>query len=236
MAGVTRNLKLRLADDLTADARFNLERIDQLGSVFPIDNTATQVINSSSSIRLNANATSLGGDGNGLVFAPNLQLSSTLKFESGPYELTLQPGSLTADTTFTLPPNAGTAGQFLITDGAGTLSFGDAPTENFSSLNDTTFTNLTAGQIAQYDGTRWVNANISATRQTGVFQWNPAEGNTKLITHNFSSTFIQVWIYEPGCKSQVMIETIDYPDSDTILLTAHSAPESTYDVHLIQTI
>jgi len=59
MAGLTRNLKLRLADDLTADARYNLERIDQLGSVFPIDNTAAQTINSSAEIRLNANATTL---------------------------------------------------------------------------------------------------------------------------------------------------------------------------------
>jgi len=235
LAGLTRNLKLRLADDLTADARYNLERIDQLGSVFPIGTSANQVINSSADIRLNANATSLGGDGNGLVFAPNLQLSNTLKFESGPYELTIQPGSLSSDLTWTLPPDNGTAGQFLETNGAGTLTWGDPPTTNFSSLNDTTFTSLAAGQVAQYNGTSWVNVNLPNTRQAGVFSWDPVDGNTKLITHGFGSSSIQVWIYEPGCKSQIMVESIDYLDNDTILLTAHSAPDSTYDVHLIQT-
>jgi len=236
MAGLTRNLKLRLADDLTADARYNLERIDQLGSVFPIDNTAAQTINSSAEIRLNANATTLGGDGNGLVYAPNLQLSSTLKFESGPYTLTLQPGSISSSYTLTLPTNDGDTDQFLQTDGTGTLTWADPPNTNFGSLNDTLFTGLTSGQIPQYDGSKWVNINVSDTRNTGVFDWETSDGNTKVISHGFSSTKIQVWIYEPGSKSQVFIETIDYLDNDTILLTAHSAPESTYNIHLIQTI
>lgn len=34
MAATTRNLKLRLSDDLTADARYNLQRIDQLAGTF----------------------------------------------------------------------------------------------------------------------------------------------------------------------------------------------------------
>ncbi len=236
MAGLTRNLKLRLADDLTADARYNLERIDQLGSVFPIGSSAAQSINSSAEIRLNANATTLGGDGNGLVYAPNLQLSNSLKLESGAYELTIQSGSLSSDITLTFPTNDGDNLQFLQTDGSGTLTWADPPTSNFESLNDTLFTNLTSGQFAQYNGSKWINTTISAGRQTGLFNWETSDGNTKTISHGFGTTKIQVWIYEPGSKSQVFIETIDYTDNDTILLTAHSAPESTYEVHLIQTI
>ena len=232
----TRNLKLRLSADLTADARYNLERIDELGSVFPISSGAAQTINSSSDIRLNANAVSLGGDGNGLVYAPNLVLTNSLRLESGPYNVIVQPGTVENDYTLTLPPNTGNDLQFLQTDGSGTLTWADPPTTNFSTLNDTEFADLEVGQIAQYDGTKWRNVAIPIARQTGIFDWNPSDGNTLSISHGFGSTKIQVWIYEPESKSQVFIETIDYVDNDTILLTSHSAPETIYNVHLIQTI
>lgn len=236
MAGLTRNLRLRLADDLTADARYNLERIDQLGSVFPISSSANQTINSAADIRLNANSTTLGGDGDGTVFAPNLQLSNALKLESGAYTFTLRASVQTQDLNFTLPPDFGTSGQFLTTSGAGGLTWTDPPTSNFSSLNDTTFTNLTAGQLAQYDGSAWVNVTLPSSRQSGVFNWLAVEGATKTITHGWGTTNIQVWIYEPGSSSIVYIESLDYLDSDTIVLSAHSGPDSDYIVHLIQTI
>jgi hypothetical protein len=236
MAGFTRNLKLRLSDDLTADARFNLERIDELGNVFPTGDSANQNINSSGDIRLNANAASLGGDGNGTVFAPNLQLTSTLNFESGPYNLIISPSPISSNITLLLPPNTGSTGQFLQTDGTGTLTWEDPPTSNFSSLNDTTFTSLVSGQIAQYNGSQWVNVTLPITRQGGIFDWDPVDGNTKTIVHNFDTTNIQVWIHEAESKSQVLIQGIDYLDSDTIFLTAHSSPDSQYKVHLIQTI
>lgn len=236
MAGLTRNLRLRLEDNLTESARYNLERIDQLGSVFPIGSSAAQTINSSSDIYLNANATTLGGDGNGNVFAPNLQLSSTLKLESGPYTFSLQASTQTGNVSLTLPGNAGSNGQFLQTNGSNTLTWADPPTSNFASLNDTTFSSLTAGQIPQYNGSKWVNVSIGATRQTGVFDWMTTDGNTKAIVHNFGTTNIQVWIYEPESSSQVFIQGIDFLDSNTILLEAIKAPESDYKVHLVQTI
>ncbi len=236
MAGFTRNLRLRLADNLTADARYNLERIDQLGLVFPITSSASQSINSSSDIYLNANAQVLGGNGNGTVFAPNLQLSSTLSLESGAYTLSLSTGSQTSNLNLTLPPNAGSAAQFLQTDGTGILTWADPPTSNFSTLNDTNFTDLAEGQIAQYNGTEWVNVSFSGARQTAVYTWTPADGTTKIIAHGFSASKIQVWIYEPESNSQVFVQSIDYLDNDTILLTSKVPPDTDYEVHLIQTI
>jgi hypothetical protein len=236
MAGFSRNLKLRLSDDLTADALYNLQRIDDLGSIFPIGESANQVLNSSGDIRLNANAASLGGNGNGTVFAPNLKLSSTLILEAGPYDYTFATPNVSGNLTLLLPPDAGISGQFLETDGTGTLTWGDPPTTNFSSLNDTSFTNLMSGEFAQYNGSTWINTTLPNARQTGVFNWATADGNTKAIVHNFNTTNIQVWIYEAASKSQIFIEDIDYLDSDTIFLTAHVPPESDYTVHLIQTI
>jgi hypothetical protein len=225
-----------LSNELTADARYNLERLDQLGTVFPIGASATQTINSSADIRLNANSTTLGGDGNGTVFAPNLTLSNQLVFEAGAFELTIVPATQTESLVFTLPPDAGTTGQFLSTNGSGTLTWEDPPTSNFSSLNDTLFTNLQQNEIAQYDGSQWVNASIPNTRQTGIFDWLSVEGNTKTIVHNFNTQNIQVWIYEEDSDSIVWIQGVDYIDDDTILLTAKASPEFDYRVHLIQTV
>lgn len=236
MSRFTRNLRLRLADDLTSDARFNLERIDQLGLVFPITDSASQSINSSSDIYLNANATVLGGNGQGTVFAPNLQLSSDLILESGAYTLSLSTGTQSSNLNLTLPPNAGSALQFLQTDGTGVLTWADPPTSNFSTLNDTNFTNLASGQVAQYDGTEWVNVSFSATRQTAIYTWTPLEGTSKTIAHGFSASKIQVWIYEPESNSQVFVQSIDFIDDDTILLTSKVPPDTDYEVHLIQTI
>lgn len=231
----TRNLRLRLSDNLTDDARYNLERIDQLGAVFPIGNSASQAINSSSSISLNANSTLLGGNGDGTVFAPNLSLKNSLKLESGAYTLSLTAGALTEDLSLTLPSTVGSAGQFLSTDGTGVLSWIDPPSTNLSSLNDTLFTDLEANQFIQYNGSKWVNVDLPAAREANVYTWAPVDGNTKIINHSFNSTSIQVWIYEPASKSPIVIEEVDYLDNDTIFLRAHTAPETDYVVHLQQT-
>ena len=232
---LTRNLKLRLSDELTSDARYNLERIDQLGTIFPITNTSSQTVNSSGDIRLNANATIFGGDGDGKVFAPNLQTSS-ITLETGLYTLNLKASTQTTNLAFTLPPNYGTSGQFLRTNGLGTLAWGDPPTSNFNTLNDTTFIDLLPGQVAQYDGSAWVNVSLSSTRQTNTFVWEPSDGATKTITHEFNSDKVQCWIYDTEDKKEVRVEGLDYFDLDTIILTAHIAPKQNYIVHLIQTI
>lgn len=62
---ITRYLKLRLAADLSADARYNLLQIDQLGATFTTDNTATLNIKSVTDILAETNAPSLGGGGDG---------------------------------------------------------------------------------------------------------------------------------------------------------------------------
>ena len=230
MAGVTRNLRLILEDNLTASARFNLERIDQLGSVFPLNTSSTQSINSEGDIRLDAD------NGNGTVFAPTLQLSGSLILESTEHTFSLQTATQTENLSFTLPGNYGDSGQFLQTSGSGTLTWEDPPSSNFSSLNDTLFTNLQTGEFVQFDGTRWINTTIPNARQTTVVDWLVIEGNTKTITHGWGTTNIQVWIYEPGSSSQVFVESVDYVDNDTILLTALASPDLDYRVHLIQTL
>lgn len=61
----------------------------------------------------------------------------------------------------TLPTSDGTAGQFLKTDGAGTVTFDTIPTIN--ALNDianVTITSASDGEFLKWNGSAWVNASI----------------------------------------------------------------------------
>ena len=63
MATITRNLKLRLPDNLTADSRYNLEKIDQLGAIFQLDSDQNAVVRSQGEVAIRPNDPAIGGDG-----------------------------------------------------------------------------------------------------------------------------------------------------------------------------
>ena len=65
---LSRNLRLRLNSNLTADALYNLQRLDALAAVFNLDNTANTVIRSSADIVFQAQDASIGGAGVGGAF------------------------------------------------------------------------------------------------------------------------------------------------------------------------
>jgi hypothetical protein len=86
-----------------------------------------------------------------------------------------------------LPTSDGTAGQFLKTDGAGTVTFDTIPTIN--ALNDianVTITSASSGEFLKWNGSAWINdsiptintlndiSNVTITSATtGEFlQWN----------------------------------------------------------------
>lgn len=64
---LTRNLKLRLNSGLTADAKYNLERIDLLGSTFLTDSTDSLNIRSRTDINIEPDSADLGGNSTGGV-------------------------------------------------------------------------------------------------------------------------------------------------------------------------
>ncbi len=90
-------------------------------------------------------------------------------------------------TAVNLPTSDGTAGQFLKTDGAGTVTFSTIPTIN--ALNDianVTITSASSGEFLKWNGSAWINdsiptintlndiSNVTITSATtGEFlQWN----------------------------------------------------------------
>lgn len=64
---LTRNLKLRINSNLTADSKYNLERIDLLGSTFLVDSSDVLNVRSLTDISIQPESADLGGSGSGGV-------------------------------------------------------------------------------------------------------------------------------------------------------------------------
>lgn len=62
---ITRNLKLRVNDNLTADAKYNLNKLDELGAVYQVDNTGDVRIRAQTDVVIQPEDSSVGGAGTG---------------------------------------------------------------------------------------------------------------------------------------------------------------------------
>jgi hypothetical protein len=62
---LSRNLKLRIDSNLTANAKYNLERIDQLGAIYSVDSSETVNIRSAVDVNILPEDASVGGAGTG---------------------------------------------------------------------------------------------------------------------------------------------------------------------------
>jgi hypothetical protein len=95
----------------------------------------------------------------------------------------------------TLPTSDGTAGQFLKTDGAGTVSFASIPTINtLNDVGNVTITSAASGEVLSWNGSAWVNtvleafdtqtATTTATTQTAIATYSAAsyDGVKAVIT------------------------------------------------------
>ena len=143
MASTTTYLKLRLSDDLTASARFNLERIDALGAVYNLTATGDVYVRSGGDLTLEPESAKVSG-GSGVGGTLNLGTSAhslALIAMYGPAGLMARgvlraydsdssnyiglraPATVASNVTFDLPSADGSAGQVLQTDGAGAWSW-----------------------------------------------------------------------------------------------------------------
>lgn len=103
---LSRYLRLRLDSNLTANARYNLEKVDLLGSMLSIDSTSNVSLRARADINVEPQSQIAGGSGVG----------GTVNFGSVDHPLTAV--NIFADTvTGTLPDQTGHAGQVLQTDG-----------------------------------------------------------------------------------------------------------------------
>ncbi len=185
---LTRNLKLRINSNLTADAKFNLEKIDALGSTFLVDSTDTLNIRSRSNISIEPDSADLGGNstggslniGNGshllasvAIHSDSTTLSSPLGLKDqaagGNKHLLIQYKSdslgstdTTQNRTFSIDPQGGN--RSLLLEGDLSLAGGSI---TFTTAAGSSVTVPATGTLATLAGTEtFTNKTINASQNT----------------------------------------------------------------------
>lgn len=99
---LTRYLKLKIAADLSADARYNLQKIDTLGATFALDNTADLLIRSIGDIYIEPESPDVGGSAStGKIYFGNSSNSAEITAYSNAFYLK-SPLSLPSGSTYYL--------------------------------------------------------------------------------------------------------------------------------------
>lgn len=152
----TTYLRLRLTDELSASARANLQKIDQLGSTFLASGTS-RFVRSPGAVTIEPNAAAVGGSGTdgvlnlgtsghtlaeinayGLIQAyahTLLRAQGELRLgdaDSSNYVGLRAPAAVASNVIWTLPSADGTTAQVLQTDGSGNLTWATVATDTLA--------------------------------------------------------------------------------------------------------
>lgn len=253
---LTPNLKLRVDSNLTANSKYNLDRIDLLGASFQVDSTNALHIRSQESISLEPNSGDVGGTGSGGVInlgspdhildAVNIYANS-VNFQT----FSLADQAVGGDKRLNLEYKSDLNGPadtisdrtlFIDVDGANrNLILGANFSLSGANLSLTLSAPLAfilppnyggAGQTLTTDGTgvlSWSSAGAGTVREFAD-NWITADGTTKTVNHMLGSTDVEVTLIDLSDNSILWIDSIVVTNMDNITLTASEAPSSTWRV------
>lgn len=309
---LTRNLKLRINTNLTADAKYNLERLDTLGSTFIVDTTDELDIRSKGNITMEPEAADIGGSGVGGVVNVGttghtldaVNIYGTLVTLNSPLSLLDQAvggnkylgiryksdlsGSVDTVADRTLSVDLDGADRSLVLAGNLSLLAGDLTltltgassldlpttgflatragiesltnkvivqvTDRFRLNNGTNNTDIlqaqagqvldlelrlppdngTAGQLMTTDGAgnlSWTSSGSGSGDVLGAAgDWLAADGTTKVISHGLGSTDVDVTVIALDINTLIEVDSIVVTDANTITLNASEAPVTTWRV------
>jgi hypothetical protein len=217
---LTPNLKLRTDIDLTADARYNLLRIDSLGALIKSDNTGDTLIRSLAEIILAPNSADLGGSGSGGIVSVGEAGSIVDEFRV-----------FANNVDFNGADVVGFEVTELITDSWVSPTAGI----NISKLGDGTISNTEFGYLAGLTGNIQAQINSATGTNQLAANWLAADGTVKAIAHNFGSNNVLVQVLDSGNNyERIGVASIVNVDTNTIQLTATEAPSATWVVLLAQ--
>lgn len=195
---LTRNLRLRITDNLTADSISNLEKLDTLGSVYIIDNTGTVRIRSSSDIKLEPQSSDVGGSGTGgsITLGSSVQPLTALNIHADEVSL----GPLAVDGAISILDTATGGTKYLDikykSDVSGSV---DTVADRVLAIDmqggsrelvlggNLTISSGTV-QLGSVDGASWVIP--SNTGSTNKFLQNDGSGNLSWETASGSGTYL----------------------------------------------
>ena len=218
----TPHLKLRISSELSADSKYNLEKIDELATTFTVDTTDTLKIRCQGDILIEPNSPDLGGSGTGgavsigsvdrpasqinlhgpVNFAGGFTVTDYLTLNGDPYSTTISRNlSQTEDLTFTLPMDYGSVGQFLSSDGSGGMVWNTTP--------------IGTGTVKQLNT-----------------YWSNADGNTFTLVHGLGTVNLTVLVKDADTNEVITIQSARALNVNTMQLIASEAPEDRWLVIL----
>jgi len=145
-------IKISAATELSSDAT------PQLGGNLDVNgNSITSVSNGN--VVLDPHGTGMVRIAGNATRAGQLQIFEDT--DDGSNYIGLKAGTIGTSLTFTLPITDGTAGDALITNGSGTLSFttiSGGGSSTLAALTDTTITGAANTEVLTWNGSKWVNS------------------------------------------------------------------------------
>lgn len=260
---LTTNLKLRISDDLTSDATYNLNKIDTLGLTNNVDSTGNLRIKAFSDIQLQPNSADVGGSGVGGTITlgeigNNITLvdirSAETKLTGGPLSIAnsvakislAASDSMITDFSLTLPIEDGTASQAIITDGAGVLSWQSfvpaavltpdtvVVASTAEEIVSSTVTTTELGYLTGASSNIQAQIDLLGGANQAVATWIPADGLSKTITHNFGSRNILIQVLDSSDNYANIDVEITRPTDNTAVLTASELPSASWSVLLVE--
>lgn len=142
-------------------------------------------------------------------------------------------------STFTLPVSDGTNGQFLQTNGSGTLSFQSVPTINtLDDIGDVTITSVTTGQVLSWSGSAWVNSTLEAFNTQTASTSSTAQ--TAIATYavaSYAGVKVVIVVTDSTASERTITEMIITHDGTTAVATEYAivstdTSRATFDVDI----
>lgn len=251
----SRNLRLRIDSNLTANAKYNLERIDLLGASLLIDTTGVVNLRSEGNITVEPESPDVGGSGLGgsVTFGSADHVLSSVSFHADSvslgsalslldtaagatrsllvqYKSDLS-GSTDTVANRTLSVDLDGADRSLILGGNFSLLGGSLALTVPSPLAINLSADGTTGQVLTTNGSGvwgWVDQAGGGTVNSYSTSWITGDGSTKVVTHSLGAP-IEVSIYDES-GDEILIDTINIINSSSIQLTSSESPASSWTV------